>query len=159
MPPRDPKLPDNPFAPREVNPVAPSKPHGAKFNRLNALFDKGGGGGPPPPGPRGLGPSGGAMESRMRMERLRGAVDPAELDQACDALLRHHQMPDEPELLCKMLRHSDAGVGERALAELGALHARGKLNRTMTVRDALEAFRSRCREPNAISLLEKLLAP
>ena len=63
-----------------------------------------------------------------------------------------------PDLRSRHVIHC-AGVGERALAELGALHARGKLNRTMTMRDALEAFRGRCREPNAISLLETLLAP
>ena len=45
----------------------------------------------------------------------------------------------------------------RALAELGALHAKGKLQRTMTVRDALEEFAPRCREPNAQALLKSLL--
>ena len=98
------------------------------------------------------------MDSRMRMERLRGSRSLDELEASCDALLKHFQMPDEPELLCKMLQHRDAGVGERALAELGALHAKGKLQRTMTVRDALEGFAPRCREPNAQALLKELLA-
>ena len=93
----------------------------------------------------------------MRMERLRGAKSVEEIEASCDALLKHFQMPEEAELLCRMLKHRDAGVGERALAELGALHAKGKLQRTMTVRDALEEFAPRCREPNAQALLKSLL--
>jgi hypothetical protein len=128
---------------------------GAKFDRLNALFGGGGASIAAPRHPNAPGVS--SMDSRMRMERLRGARSLEEIEASADALLKHFQMPDEAELLCKMLAHRDAGVGERALAELGALHAKGKLQRTMTVRDALEGFMPRCREPNAQALLKTLL--
>jgi hypothetical protein len=98
------------------------------------------------------------MESRMRLERLRGAQQVEEIVAATDALLKHHLLPDEPELLCKMLIHPDAGVGERALAELGVRHRERKLTVTSTMRDALAAFRPRCREPLALALLDELTA-
>lgn len=98
------------------------------------------------------------MGSRMRLETLRMASSPQDVAAASDVLLAHHEWPDEPNLLCKMLVHPDAGVGERALAELAALHAKGKLALTGTMRDALVAFQPRCREPNALDALKSLLA-
>ena len=93
----------------------------------------------------------------MRREALRMARSVEDIASAADALLEHHELPDEPELLGKMLHHPDAGVGERALAELASLHARGKVTLTGTVREALTTFLPRCREPNARAALERIL--
>jgi hypothetical protein len=150
-----PRRPESPFIPNAANAPQSAPKRGAKFDRLNALFGGGGGVAAPPSHPNAPGVS--SMDSRMRMERLRGARSLEEIEASCDALLKHFQMPDEQELLCKMLQHRDAGVGERALAELGGQHAKGKLQRTMMMRDALEAFQPRCREPNAQALIKTLL--
>ncbi|MEW5848261.1 MAG: hypothetical protein AB2A00_05575 [Myxococcota bacterium] len=155
MPPKDPRLPDSPFTPRaNPTPTPSSGPRGAKFAKLDALFKGGGAPSPAPPAPARPAP---AMGSRMRMERLRGAHTPDEIVAAADALVKNHEMPDEAELLCKMLQHPDAAVGERALAQLGSQHKSGKLVVSGLVRDALEAFEPRCKEPLARALLQELL--
>lgn len=166
MPP--PKLPDSPFVPRAGNtPHQPEQKRGAKFDRLNALFGGGGGGGaggaPGGAGARPFGPKGGlggagAMESRMRTERLRAANTQDELEAACDALLKHFTLPEEPDLLCKMLGHRDLGVGERALAELGSLKARGRFTPTISMKEMLTTFGERVKEPNAARLVQDLLS-
>lgn len=94
----------------------------------------------------------------MRMERLRAATTEEEIAASCDALLKHFEMPDEPDMLCKMLSHPDAGVGERALAQLGSMHQAGRLKLTLSQKESLTAFAPRCVEPLAKSLLEKMLA-
>ena len=156
MPP--PKFPESPFVPSAGNtPAQPGQKRGAKFDRLNALFNGGGAPGAPPPGRPGPG-GGGAMESKMRMERLRGATTQEELEAACDALLRHYTLPEEPDLLCKMLAHRDMGVSERALAELGTLKARGRFSPSITMKEHLNAFGARVKEPNAAKLVADLLS-
>jgi hypothetical protein len=152
MAPKDPRLPDSPFIPRQQqtpNSGGPNK--SAKMARLDALFK---GGGVPAKSPHA--PSAGAMGARMRTERLRGARSVEEIALATDSLLNSHEMPDEPELLCKMLQHPDAAVGERALAQLGSLKRAGKLELNTTVREALDAFDPRCKEPLARNLLAEL---
>ena len=152
--PKDP-IGRSPFIPHaQDNPALGKKPGGPRMDRLNALF---GGPGAPAPGPRVSAVSSGAMESRMRMERLKGARSQQEITDSVNALLAHHHLPDDPEMLCKMLIHPDAGVGEKVLSELGALQGRGRLQVTSTMKDQLQAFAPRCREPLAKSLLEKLL--
>jgi hypothetical protein len=146
--------PDNPFQPRGTTPQGPQK--GARFDRLNALFS-GGGAAAAPPAPRARGVSFDGMGGKMRKEQLRMARSVEDITSAADALLAHHELPDEPELLCKMVHHPDGAVGERVLAELGAMHARGKLTLTGTMREALQSFAPRCREPNAQSALKLLL--
>lgn len=154
---RPPQHRDSPFIPQAQSGGAPQPQRGgAKFNKLNALF--GGGGAPAAtPNPRVEASGMGAVAPRIRMEQLRAAQTVDAITSAVDALLAHHQMPDDPELLWKMLRHPDAGVGERALAELGALHSRGKLAVTPLAKEALEAFEPRCREPLARNLLTTML--
>lgn len=154
MAPRDPPRPDGPFIPRASSVPAQAPARSGKLRNLEALFSKGG-------APGVAGPArpqaAGAMESRMRRERLRAATAVEEIAAAADSLLKHFEMPDEPDLLCKMLAHPDAGVGERALAQLGSLHQAGKLAVTLTMKDALAAFQPRCREPMARAVLEELL--
>jgi hypothetical protein len=93
----------------------------------------------------------------MRTERLRGATTVEEVAAASDVLLKFHEMPEDGELLCKMLRHPDAGVGERVLAQLGSLREAGRVVVTTVMREALVEFAPRCREPLARAVLDRLL--
>lgn len=149
---KGPRLPGTPFEPQQ-NPTARPAARGAKFDRLNALFS----GGARPAAPTRM-PAAGGMGPRIRMERLRMASDPAETTAAIDALVANHEIPDDPMLLARFLSHPDAGVGERALAQLGSLHAAGRLMPSGVLRDALEAFAPRCKEPHAQQLLQQLLS-
>lgn len=155
--PRDPRDGDTPFLPRAGSGPTPDKRGNPKLDRLNAMFNSGKVQAPPP---RAGSPSTGgstAMGGKMRTERLRAAKDDAEVVASIDALMAANHLPDEPELLCKMTRHPDAAVGEKALAELAAMKGRMKVAITNTMREELQRFLPRCKDPVALAFLKELL--
>src|SRR5690606_4799952 len=147
--------------------------HEAK-RKLEALF---GGGGPSRPGAGGGGgaspmsqrnDSGKVFASprkstgrqpsdyRLRLERLRAAREPEQIRDAADAFLAKHQLPDEADILYKVLAHPSEKVLRDALGQLSALLMQGRLNGTMLLSDRLNELASRVQEEATHSYIKGL---
>ncbi|MEL6543159.1 MAG: hypothetical protein AAFQ82_00945 [Myxococcota bacterium] len=85
-------------------------------------------------------------EYRMRLERLRIASSPEEIREAGDAFMTHHQLPDETDVLMKLLRHPEERVVRESLGQLSSLIAQGRLSNGTLLRERLKELEARVQE-------------
>ena len=97
-------------------------------------------------------------EFRLRLERLRAAREPEEIREAADAFLRHHQLPDEPDILYKLLQHPSEKVVREALGQLSSLLMQGRISGTLLLADHLNRLEGRVQEDATRSYIEGIRA-
>ncbi len=97
-------------------------------------------------------------EFRMRLERLRIARSPEEIKEAADQFLAHHQLPDDPEILLKVLQHPAERVLREAMGQLSSLLMQGRWESTLILEDRLNELSTRVEEVATISFVEGLMA-
>tara|TARA_Y100001934_G_scaffold268862_1_gene351557 strand:- start:77 stop:673 length:597 start_codon:yes stop_codon:yes gene_type:complete len=95
-------------------------------------------------------------EFRMRLERLRIARSPEEIKEAADQFLEHHQLPDDPDVLLKVLQHPAERVLREAMGQLSSLLMQGRWEATLILEDRLNDLSSRVEEAATISFVEGL---
>lgn len=83
---------------------------------------------------------------RLRLERLRNARTPEDIETAADAFLKFHQLPDEVDILFKVLQHRSEQVVRDAMGQLSALLMQGRLQGTLLLADHLGALSKRATE-------------
>lgn len=93
---------------------------------------------------------------RLRLERLRAAREPEQIREAADAFLAKHQLPDEADILFKVLQHPSEKVLRDALGQLSALLMQGRLNGTMLLADRLNELADRVQEEATHSYIKGL---
>lgn len=93
---------------------------------------------------------------RIRLERLRMARDPEQIRDATDHFLERHQLPDEVDILFKVLHHPNEKVLREAMGQLSALLMQGRLEGTMLLRERLNDLSGRVAEEATISYIEGL---
>ncbi|MEO1172416.1 MAG: hypothetical protein AAFX94_10240 [Myxococcota bacterium] len=77
-------------------------------------------------------------EYRLKLERLRIAGGPEEIREAADAFMAQHQLPDEPDILIKLLRHPEERVVRESLGQLSSLITQGRLGNATLLLDRLK---------------------
>ncbi len=85
-------------------------------------------------------------EYRMRLERLRIAREVEEIREAADAFLAHHQLPDDVDILYKVLQHPSEKVVREALGQIASLLMQGRTNGGIVLEDRLTALEERVTE-------------
>ena len=95
-------------------------------------------------------------EFRLRLERLRMSRSEEEIQVAADAFLQHHQLPDDIEILIKVLLHPCEKVLREAMGQVSALLMQGRLNSTVLVEDRLSTMAERVTESSTISYITGL---
>ena len=70
-------------------------------------------------------------EYRMRLERVRLAREVEEIRQAADAFLCHHQLPDDPDILYKLLQHPSEEVLKDVMGQISSLLMQRRLGKLM----------------------------
>lgn len=93
-------------------------------------------------------------EFRLRLERLRAARDPETIREAADAFLSHHQLPDDADILFKLLQHPAEKVVREALGQLSSLLMQGRIAGTMLLEEHLHTLERRVQEPATLSFIE-----
>lgn len=69
---------------------------------------------------------------RMRLERLRAARDVEEIRTTADVFLAaHHQLPDDPDILYKLLQHPSEKVLKEVMAQISSLLMQRRLSKLM----------------------------
>ncbi len=94
----------------------------------------------------------------MRLERLRIARSPEEIKEAADLFLQHHQLPDDPDILMKVLLHPDEPVLREAMGQLSSLMMQGRWAATFILEDRLNDLDARVQEDATRSYIEGLRA-
>lgn len=97
-------------------------------------------------------------EYRLRLERLRIAREVDEIKEAADAFLAHHQLPDEPDILLKLLQHPAEKVAREAMGQISALLMQGRMPATVLLEDRLRDLDGRVREESTRSYVQGLQA-
>ena len=82
----------------------------------------------------------------MRLERLRSARNDDELREATDVFLQFHQLPDDPEVLTKVMQHPNEKVVREALGQISALLMQGRMTPSVLVEERLKELAARCNE-------------
>jgi hypothetical protein len=95
-------------------------------------------------------------EYRMRLERLRIAREVDEIKEAADAFLAHHQLPDDLDVLYKVLQHPAEKVLREAMGQISSLLIQGRVNSTMILADRLNDLSARVSEDATKSYIEGL---
>ena len=95
-------------------------------------------------------------EFSMRRERLRIARSPEEVEEAADHFLAHHQLPDDPDILMKVLQHSKEPVLREAMGQFSSLIMQGRWTATFLLEDRLTELEGRVTEPATKSYIEGL---
>ena len=93
---------------------------------------------------------------KVRLETLRNAREPEEIERAADAFLKHHQCPDDMEILLKFLQHSSEKVQREALREISALVIQKRIGNTFLLTDRLSELATRELEPTTRSCVDGL---
>ena len=96
-------------------------------------------------------------EFRLRLERLRIAREPKDIQQATDQFLKFHQLPDDAEILVKVLQHPAEKVLREAMGQISSLLMQGRLETTVLVEDRLQQLNKRELESGTQSYVEGLL--
>ena len=96
-------------------------------------------------------------EFRLRLERLRIAREPQEIEQATDQFLQFHQLPDDAEILVKVLQHPAEKVLREAMGQISSLLMQGRMQSTILVEDRLRQLNARELESGTQSYVEGLL--
>jgi hypothetical protein len=95
-------------------------------------------------------------EYRLRLERLRIAREPEEIKEAADAFLQHHQLPDDMDILLKVLQHPSERVLREAMGQISSLIIQGRVGNTIILADRLSEIGSRELEPATQSYIDGL---
>jgi len=95
-------------------------------------------------------------EYRLRLERLRIAREPEEIKEAADAFLQHHQLPDDMDVLLKVLQHPSERVLREAMGQISSLIIQGRVGNTIILADRLSEIGSRELEPATRSYIDGL---
>ncbi len=95
-------------------------------------------------------------EYRLRLERLRIAREPAEIEEAANAFLEHHQLPDDVDILYKVMQHPSEKIVREALGVMSSLLMQGRLNGTLLLEDRLKEISGRAAEAATKSYVEGL---
>jgi hypothetical protein len=93
-------------------------------------------------------------EYRMRLERLRGAREIDDIRQAADAFLQHHQLPDDTDVLYKVLQHPNEKVVRDALGQISSLLMQGRIQANALLEERLKTLAEREIEPGTRSFVE-----
>lgn len=93
---------------------------------------------------------------RLRLERLRMAREPEQIRAATDHFLEKHQLPDEVDILFKVLHHPSENVLRDAMGQLSSLLMQGRLNGTMLLADRLKELSARVQEEATHSYINGL---
>ena len=97
-------------------------------------------------------------EYRLRLERLRAAREVNEIKEAADAFLSHHQLPDEPDILYKLLQHPSEKVVREALGQISSLLMQGRVTSTVILDSHLKTLADRVQEPTTRSYVDGVRA-
>ena len=95
-------------------------------------------------------------EYRQRLERLRIAREPEEIETAADAFLQHHQLPDDLDVLLKVLQHSSEKVLREAMGQISSLLIQGRVGSTIILEDRLNDLSGRVQEDATRSYVDGL---
>jgi hypothetical protein len=95
---------------------------------------------------------------RMKLERLRMAREPDELREAVDAFLANHQLPDEPEVLTKVLQHPSEKVAREAMGQISALLMQGRMVANVLLDERLKELEGRATEAATRSYIQGIQA-
>lgn len=95
---------------------------------------------------------------RMRLERLRMARTEEEIKVAANAFLEHHQLPDDVEILIKVLQHPCEKVLREAMGQISALLIQDRLANTVLVEDRLSDIEGRATQSATLSYVTGLRA-
>lgn len=137
----------------------------AHRRKLESMFSSGGGGAGRDRGrgegdkvfssPRkslGRGPS----EYRMRLERLRAARGEEEIEKAADGFLAHHQLPDDIDILYKLLHHPAEKVLREVMGQISSLLMQRRLGSTVLLEDRLRTLDGQVQEKATQSYIDGL---
>jgi hypothetical protein len=97
-------------------------------------------------------------EYRLRLERLRAARDVNEIREAADAFLSHHQLPDEPDILYRLLQHPGDKVVREALGQVSSLLMQGRITNTTILESHLQTLAGRVDDPGTRSYIDGVRA-
>ena len=134
--------------------------------KLEALFSGSGSPTPSTDGPRGRAGEGKVFASprksvgrspseyRMRLERLRMAREVEEIREAADNFLQCHQLPDDVDILYKVLQHPSEKVVREALGQISSLLSQGRISGGMLLEDRLNTLAERATEEATRSYIE-----
>jgi hypothetical protein len=100
----------------------------------------------------------GPSEYRLRLERLRVAREPDEIKEAADAFLAYHQLPDDADILFKVLQHPAEKVVREALGQISALLMQNRFGGTLLLKDHLVQLARRATEDATHSYIDGLRA-
>lgn len=97
-------------------------------------------------------------EYRLRLERLRIAREPDEIREAADAFLAHHQLPDDIDILYKVMQHPTERVVREALGQISSLMMQGRFGGGLLLEDRLRELEKRVSEDATRSYIDGLRA-
>ena len=93
---------------------------------------------------------------RLRLERLRIAREDSEIIEAANTFLEHHQIPDDLDVLYKLLRHSSEPVIREAIGQISSLLMQGRVVPTILLEERLKDVLTRTQEPVTRTYVEGL---
>jgi len=85
---------------------------------------------------------------------LRAAREVNEVKEAADAFLAHHQLPDEPDVLYRVLQHPSEKVVREALGQISSLLMQGRITNSVILESHLGTLAERVTEPSTRSYVE-----
>lgn len=95
-------------------------------------------------------------ERHVRLERLRIAREPEEIQKAADDFLSHHQLPDDLEILYKLLQHPTEKVLRETMGQISSLISQGRISSTLILMDRLGDIAGRAVEDSTKLYVEGL---
>lgn len=97
-----------------------------------------------------------SSDYRLRLDRLRSVREPELLLQATNDFLGHHQLPDDMEILLKVLLHPAENVQRDAMGQISSLLIQGRAQVTIILTDRLNEIASNAAEPATHAYVEGL---
>ncbi len=82
----------------------------------------------------------------------------ADIQEAADAFLTHHQLPDDVDILYKVLQHPTEKVAREALGQISSLLMQGRLTATVLLEDRLKSLAERATEAATQSYIDGMRA-
>ena len=80
---------------------------------------------------------------RIRLERIKNAADEAELNSAISTFLASHELPDDIDIILKVLKHPEEKIVLKGLSELVGMVERKQVSGTSLVFEALDNLEKR----------------
>jgi hypothetical protein len=97
-------------------------------------------------------------EYRLRLERLRVVREDDEIREAADVFLAHHQLPDDLDILYKLLRHPSEKVLRETMGQISSLLMQGRIGNTLLLEDRLNTIAKTVTETSTMSFIDGLRA-